>query len=29
MMKNHDPETTNLEDYNLDAFEEQLYEQQI
>ncbi|XP_054082719.1 zinc finger protein 678 isoform X2 [Zeugodacus cucurbitae] len=27
MMKNHDPETTNLEDYNLDAFEEQLYEQ--
>ncbi|XP_039970940.1 zinc finger protein 616 [Bactrocera tryoni] len=27
MMKKHDPETTNLEDYNLDAFEEQLYEQ--
>ncbi|XP_017482691.1 PREDICTED: zinc finger protein 569 [Rhagoletis zephyria] len=26
MMKKHDPSTTNLEDYNMDVFEEQMYE---
>lgn len=28
MMKKHDPSTTNLDDYNLDVFEEQMYEPQ-